>query len=85
MRLSFVISSVSGLILVLLMLNFIICTYPDMLQRFKFGQNTILVLLLTSIALGIHAISHANEEIYYDYNPLKDGKLIPSDEKKLDK
>jgi hypothetical protein len=34
--------------------------------------------------LGINCINYANEEIYYNYNPLKDGKLVPSDEKKLD-
>ena len=34
------------------------------------NKNIIKILLLISIAFGIHAQSHYYEEIYYDYNPL---------------
>jgi len=88
MRLSFIINGISGFILLLVLLNFIFCRvpFPIFLQNGRFSYQTISLLLLASMAIGIHGISHAYEEIYYDYNPIRDGILVlPSDEKKLDK
>ena len=33
-------------------------------------QSLIKILLLISIATGIHGLTHHYEEIYYDFNPL---------------
>jgi hypothetical protein len=41
-------------------------------------QNTVIVLLLFSIALSLHSLMHFNEELYYGWNPLS-GNMIPSD------
>lgn len=35
------------------------------------ADNTIVIILLMSIAIGIHAILHHIEEIVYGFNPLK--------------
>jgi hypothetical protein len=34
-------------------------------------KHLILFILLLSIAVGVHGISHHYEEIYYGFNPLK--------------
>jgi hypothetical protein len=38
-------------------------------------KETIQILLLASIAFGIHSLQHAHDEIYYDFNPLVPGKF----------
>jgi hypothetical protein len=38
--------------------------------------NIIIIIILLSIAIGIHSILHHCEEIYYDFNPLEN-KWIP--------
>jgi hypothetical protein len=38
-----------------------------------------MILFTMAISLGIHGIQHAYEEIYYEYNPLVTGKLLPKD------
>lgn len=41
--------------------------------------ETIMIIFAFAISLGIHGIQHAYEEIYYDYNPFVNGKLLPKD------
>jgi disulfide bond formation protein DsbB len=47
------------------------------------NSNIIIILLLMSLAFGIHGLMHAVDEIYYGYNPLE-GKWS-MDEKDKDK
>lgn len=68
MRASVVISAVSGLlILYCIMLYLRLSTAVD-------GSEQIKLLLLISIALGIHATQHSTDELHYDFNPLA-GKM----------
>ena len=52
----------------------------------EFSQDsfkTIIVLLLISIGLGIHSISHYYEEIYFDFNPFAGKWKIRDSPKKI--
>uniref|UniRef100_A0A6C0BLM1 Fatty acid desaturase n=1 Tax=viral metagenome TaxID=1070528 RepID=A0A6C0BLM1_9ZZZZ len=40
------------------------------------GYQKVMVISLISVQLGVHAILHHIEEIYYDFNPLE-GKWSP--------
>jgi len=40
--------------------------------------ETIMILFLMAISIGIHGIQHFNEDLFYDYNPLH-GQLLPKD------
>lgn len=64
MRASVVISALSGIIIL-----YVLFVFVFILQ----ANNTVEklnILLLLSIALGIHAIQHSTDELYYDFNPL---------------
>ena len=66
-------SIISGiLILVAIILTII---HSHILSEYE----TIMILFAMAISLGIHGIQHAYEEIYYDYNPFVNGKLLPKD------
>jgi len=73
MRPSFLSSIISGL----LILVGIILTIVNSNNLTKY--ETIMILFAMAISLGIHGMQHAYEEIYYDYNPFVNGKLLPKD------
>jgi hypothetical protein len=35
------------------------------------NMNKLIILLLLSVAIGIHSITHLGLEIYYKYNPIE--------------
>ena len=74
MRPSFIASTLSGLIIFIAIILFII-NYKTLVSDNKYFINT---LILLSIAIGIHGLSHYFEEIYIDFNPLI-GKWKPKD------
>jgi hypothetical protein len=47
-------------------------------------ENTLFIILLLSIAFGIHGILHHYEELYYDFNPLEN-KWIPQSKAQANK
>lgn len=65
MRVSFLISIISGFILLIASILFIM-NYKTITSIY----SIITILILLSIGYGIHGLQHANEEIYYDFNPL---------------
>lgn len=64
MRPSIVISALSGIIILYVFFTFV-SLLPSLSAKEKLN-----FLLLLSIALGIHAIQHSTDELYYDFNPL---------------
>lgn len=69
MRPSVLISSLSAMIAVIA----IIMAFSSSLD-----MNTlqaIQIMLLASIALGVHGLQHSVDEIYYDFNPLYPHKI----------
>ena len=77
MRPSFIISAISGTIIFIALILFII-NFNTLKSDNKGFINT---MLLLGIALAIHGISHYYEEIYFNFNPLT-GKWNPKDEPK---
>jgi hypothetical protein len=74
MRPSFITHIINGL------LSFIaLILYLSNYQKINI-ENTLIIILLLSIAFGIHGILHHYEEIYYDFNPLEN-KWIPQQHK----
>jgi len=67
MRPSVLISSLSAMIAVIA----IIMAFSSTLNTLQAIQ----VMLLTSIALGIHGLQHSVDEIYYDFNPFYPQKI----------
>ena len=63
MRPSFLANVFSG---ILILISFIILFKYNFTDVYK----NMILLLVFSIALGIHGIQHSIEEIYYDFNPL---------------
>jgi hypothetical protein len=63
MRPSFIAFIINGLFIFLSML-YVIYNYNAIM-----GVQTIILLLLFSIAIGVHAMLHHIEEIVYDFNP----------------
>jgi hypothetical protein len=63
MRPSFLANIFSG---ILILISFIILFKYNFTDVYK----NMILLLVFSIALGIHGIQHSIEEIYYDFNPL---------------
>lgn len=51
------------------------------LNNYGFGNervdslNQVYLLLLLSIAIGVHGLMHLGMEVYYDYNPLEYKKV----------
>ena len=64
MRISFLISVLSGIILLISTTIFF----------YNFGsfntKNKVIILFLMAISFSMHGIQHYYEEIYFDYNPL---------------
>ena len=52
----------------------LIIMYYDTLKK----AELIYIVLLLSISIGIHSLLHANEEIYFNFNPLT-GQWKPHD------
>lgn len=77
MRPSFLISIISGLVFLYAMIIFILYRNEISDQDFKY----VTILILISMFLGIHSLNHANEEIYFNFNPFA-GKWKPDDEPK---
>lgn len=69
MRPSFLSQIISGL----LILTAFIIGYNNykQLSEEKDMFKVIGIILLFSLALGVHGIQHSTEEIYYDFNPLE--------------
>lgn len=67
MRPSLLISSLSAILV-------IIAVYLSFTIHLS-TKELIQVLLLSSVALGIHGLQHAHDETYYDFNPLVPGKF----------
>jgi hypothetical protein len=61
-----------------MILSYILKNPVNLVREIKsYGFKT--VLFAMAISLGIHGMQHAYEEIYYDYNPFVNGKLLPKD------
>ena len=73
MRPSFIAAGINGL-LMLIATIMIIINYRNLSK-----EMAILFILLLAIAYGIHAILHYFEEVYYNYNPLKNKWTIHSE------
>ena len=77
MRPSFIIGMLAGLLIfisiIISIMNYNIIS--------KDATTTVLILLIFSIAIGIHGIHHVYEELYFNFNPLT-GKWVPNDEYK---
>lgn len=68
MRPSIIAQGFSGIIICLALIYFL---YKLNYNKHEFNIPSIItILLLFSIALGIHGLLHINQEIYYDFNPL---------------
>jgi hypothetical protein len=75
MRVSFLASNISGLII---FIAFVLAlTNRELFMTNSY--NLIMVLLTMGMALATHAMCHYYEEIYYDYNPFS-GKWQVKDE-----
>ena len=66
MRPSFIASLLSGLIIFVATILFIVNIQTLYVNTPKFIE----LLILLGIAFGVHGISHYYEEIYFDFNPL---------------
>jgi hypothetical protein len=66
MRPSFIVSVLSGLIIFIAAIIFILNFKILSMNTPKFIE----LLLLLGIAFGVHGISHYYEEIYFNFNPL---------------
>ena len=40
--------------------------------------ESIMIIFLMAISIGLHGIQHFNEDLFYDYNPFH-GQLLPKD------
>ena len=67
MRPSLLISAFSATIAIIAFILSFSVTMP-LTERVK-------ILLLLSIAFGIHGAQHAHDELYYDFNPMIPGKF----------
>lgn len=66
MRPSFILSAISGTIILIATIMFIIN-----IKTVSSNINTFIeLLLLIGIGFGLHCISHYYEEIYFNFNPL---------------
>jgi hypothetical protein len=65
MRPSFIGAGLNGLIML------IVFVYAFMYWSKMNNYEQIIIISLIGIQLGIHALLHHMEEIYYDYNPLE--------------
>lgn len=75
MRPSFIASAISGMLIFVSLVLFVI-HFKDMKND---SFKVILLLTLLGIGFGIHGISHVYEEVYFDFNPLI-GKWKVNDE-----
>lgn len=72
MRPSFIVSVLSGLIIFIAVIIFILNFKILSMNTPKFIE----LLLLIGIAFGVHSISHYYEEIYFNFNPLTNNWAI---------
>ena len=72
MRPSFIISTLSGIIILIATILFAV----NIKAISKDTTKLIQILLLLAIGLGNHAISHYYEEIYFNFNPLTNNWAI---------
>ena len=70
---SFIASSISMIFAIVAFYCFI-----SNYSRFTHPEIKVGILILFSIAVGIHGLSHNISEIYYDFNPFKN-KWIPKE------
>ena len=75
MRPSFIASAISGMLIFVSLVLFVI-HFKDMKND---SFKVILLLTLLGIGFGIHGISHVYEEVYFGFNPLI-GKWKVNDE-----
>ena len=75
MRPSFITSSLSALIFIYAFIYFL-----NVKDKIKDEHNIVIIILLFSIAIGMHSVHHYKEEIYYNYNPLKTFTIFPDDD-----
>jgi hypothetical protein len=68
MRPSFLSHIANGLLLLVAFI--ILCIKHQQIQNETSITNIVGILLLLSIAVGVHGIMHHYEEIYYGFNPL---------------
>ena len=74
MKPSFLALSVSGILIGL----FLIVLLNNLYKKNELDSSiyqTYMLLLMASIAFGVHGLGHAYAEIHYDYDPLKGGAL----------
>ena len=72
MRPSFIISAISGTIIFIATILFIVNIKGISKDTNKFIE----LLLLIGIGFAIHGISHYYEEIYFNFNPLTNNWII---------
>jgi len=72
MRPSFIVSVLSGLIIFIAAIIFILNFKILSMNTPKFVE----LLLFLGIAFGVHGISHYYEEIYFNFNPLTNNWTI---------
>lgn len=72
MRPSFIISVLSGIIIFIAMILFILNFKMLSINTPKFIE----LLILLGIAFGVHSINHYYEEIYFNFNPLTNNWTI---------
>ena len=72
MRPSFIISGLSAIVAVFATIIYLL-NYKNLTI-----ESTIKILLLISIAVGIHSMTHHYEEIYHKWNPIT-GDLLPQE------
>ena len=72
MRPSFIISVLSGIIIFIAIILFILNFKVLTMNTPKFIE----LLVLIGIAFGLHGISHYYEEIYFNFNPLTNNWII---------
>lgn len=68
MRPSIIAQGLSGILACIALVYFF---YEMNYNRYAFNALSIItILLLFSIAIGVHGQLHATQEIYYDFNPI---------------
>ena len=72
MRPSFIISRISGIVILIATILFIVNIKSISKDTIKLIQ----LLLLLAIGLGNHAITHYYEELYFNFNPLTNNWAI---------
>lgn len=68
---SFISLGITGLLILIIIIMMIINYNKMSIVQF------ISLLVLLTIAIGVHGLQHQGQEVYYDFNPLVNNNFMP--------